>query len=220
MPKLRSQNSAKQKKKENIRNQIIEAARTYSAELAGKVFLYVYGNEYFELMFTIDRFKHLTGVESPLFAKQFYTLAKGRKLTTSQFSFTRAHTYDSAKNKLPCLINLSVLTRSMVCVVKQLKTVTFTYSLGVTNLNFTLCLTEDVDNQGFKRSNYLLPRSLRVKDKAIENSTDSEFVDFIFVRDASKSVYTDLLYKSEDKNVPKLVEHLIDKRFYDDNSIN
>lgn len=33
-----------------IRQGIIESAAVYSQKLAGKVFLYVYGNEYFEVL--------------------------------------------------------------------------------------------------------------------------------------------------------------------------
>lgn len=60
-------------KKNAIRQGIIEAAIVYSQSLAGKTFLYVYGDEYFEVSFPIDHFLHLTGVETRLSAK-FHTL--------------------------------------------------------------------------------------------------------------------------------------------------
>ena len=44
----------------------------YSQNLAGKTYLYVYGNEYFEVSFPIDHFLHLTGIETRLSAKDFY----------------------------------------------------------------------------------------------------------------------------------------------------
>ena len=47
-------------KKNAIRQGIIEAAIVYSQSLAGKTFLYVYGDEYFEVSFPIDHFLHLT----------------------------------------------------------------------------------------------------------------------------------------------------------------
>ena len=40
----------------------------YSSVLVGKNFLYVYGEEYFEVSFPSDRFLHLTGVETTLSA--------------------------------------------------------------------------------------------------------------------------------------------------------
>ncbi|MFR3882902.1 MAG: PBECR4 domain-containing protein [Lachnospiraceae bacterium] len=57
----------------------------YSQNLAGKTYLYVYGNEYFEVSFPIDHFLHLTGIETRLSAKDFYK---------------------DAKKKLPCLKRL------------------------------------------------------------------------------------------------------------------
>ena len=42
--------ATKTDKKNRIRQGIIESAAVYSQNLAGKVFLYVYGNEYFEVL--------------------------------------------------------------------------------------------------------------------------------------------------------------------------
>ena len=63
-------------KKNAIRQDIVDAAIVYSQNLAGKIFLYVYGDEYFEVSFPIDHFLHLTGVETRLSAKDFYKNAK------------------------------------------------------------------------------------------------------------------------------------------------
>ena len=63
-------------KKNAIRQGIIEAAIVYSQSLAGKTFLYVYGDEYFEVSFPVDHFLHLTGVETRLSTKDFYKNAK------------------------------------------------------------------------------------------------------------------------------------------------
>mgnify|MGYP000068690152 FL=1 len=41
-------------KKNAIRRGIIEAAIVYSPSLVGKTFLYVYGDEYFEVSFPVD----------------------------------------------------------------------------------------------------------------------------------------------------------------------
>ena len=75
-------------------------------------------------------------------------------------------------------MQLPALTNSLVCVVKEMNTVTLTYKVGVTNLNFTIGLTENIDCMGNKINEWLLPRTLRVKDKAIENSAYAEFIDF------------------------------------------
>lgn len=68
-------------KKNLIRQGITEAKIVYFQNLAGKTFLYVCGDEYFEVSFPIDHFLHLTGVETRLSAKDFYNNAKKSILT-------------------------------------------------------------------------------------------------------------------------------------------
>ena len=201
----------KLEKKTALKHQIITAAQTYSRELAGRIFLYVFGNEYFEVIFKVDRFLHLTGVNSTLSAAKFYSLAKTKKLDNGQFEFSKQHPMAIAKKKLICLNSLPLITNSLVCVVKDLQTVTYNYKLGVTNLSFTLCLTENLDLRGRKIDDKLLPRSLRIKDKAIENSSFAEFVDFIFVKNSSQTYYSQLLYEAPNKKIPTIIFSLLDK---------
>ena len=59
----------------------LTAEIVYFQNLAGKTFLYVCGDEYFEVSFPIDHFLHLTGVETRLSAKDFYNNAKKSILT-------------------------------------------------------------------------------------------------------------------------------------------
>ena len=68
--------ATKTDKKNMIRQGIIDSAEIYSQNLAGKVFLYVYGEEYFEVSFPVDHFLHLTGVETRLSARDFYKNTK------------------------------------------------------------------------------------------------------------------------------------------------
>ena len=128
-------------KKNAIRQGITEAEIVYFQNLAGKTLLYVCGDEYFEVSFPIDHFLHLTGVETRLSAKDFYKNAKKSILTNNQFYFDARHVYANAKRKLPCLKRLPELTNEMVCVLKNMETMTITYKLSVTNLEFTGSVT-------------------------------------------------------------------------------
>lgn len=105
-----------------IRDLIIEAARYYGKYLAGHSFLYVYGNHYFELSFPVDRFKHLTGVNSDTPTKLFYQDAKKGRLTTKQIYFNQRYFYDLAERKLPYLKRITELTTNKVIILKGLKT--------------------------------------------------------------------------------------------------
>ena len=201
-------------KKNAIRQGIIEAAIVYSQSLAGKTFLYVYGDEYFEVSFPVDHFLHLTGVETRRSAKDFYRNAKKAILTNNQFYFDARHIYANAKKKLPCLKRLPELTNEMVCVLKDMQTMTITYKLSVTNLEFTLGLTENTDRGGNKINDFFLPMSLRVKDSSVEKSNDGEIIDFIFSKDASVAKYDILLVEDKDKKIPDCIKHLISNSFY------
>ena len=201
-------------KKNAIRQGIIEAAIVYSQSLAGKTFLYVYGDEYFEASFPVDHFLHLTGVETRRSAKDFYRNAKKAILTNNQFYFDARHIYANAKKKLPCLKRLPELTNEMVCVLKDMQTMTITYKLSVTNLEFTLGLTENTDRGGNKINDFFLPMSLRVKDSSVEKSNDGEIIDFIFSKDASVAKYDILLVEDKDKKIPGCIKHLISDSFY------
>lgn len=203
--------ATKSDKKKAIRQEIIDAAKVYSSKLAGMNFLYVYGENFFEVSFPVDNFLHLTGVETMLSAKSFYKDAKKGILTTRQFYFTNRHPYATARKKLPCLKRLPELTNGYVCILKELHTVSIVYKLSVTNLEFTLGLTENKDNGGNKINELFLPMSLRVEDTSIEKSMGGEVVDFIFSKDASKSKYDTLLVEDKNKKIPSSVLHLLDE---------
>lgn len=206
--------ATKTDKKNMIRQGIIDSAEIYSQNLAGKVFLYAYGEEYFEVSFPVDHFLHLTGVETRLSARDFYKNAKKAILTNNQFYFDARHPYANAKKKLPCLKRLPELTNDMVCILKDMETLRIIYKLSVTNLEFTLGLTENTDNNGNKINDYFLPMTLRVKDSSVEKSSDGEVVDFIFAKDASISKYDTLLVEDKSKTIPDCIKHLISEKFY------
>ena len=206
--------ATKEEKKKAIRQQIVDAAQVYSTSLAGKTFLYVYGEEYFEVTFPTESFLHLTGVASKLTAKVFYKNAKKSKLTVQQFYFDSRHIYANAKKKLPCLIRLPELTNTMVCILKDLQTLTIVYKLSVTNLEFTLGLTENVDSEGKKINNLLLPMSLRVEDSSVEKSGGGEVVDFIYSKDASLRLYDKVLVSDDGKAIPEIIKPMLKEDLY------
>lgn len=102
----------------------------------------------------------------------------------------------------------------MVCILKDMQTVTIIYKMSVTNLEFTLGLTENTDDKGNKINDFFLPMSLRVEDTSVEKSNDGEIVDFIFSKDASVSKYDTLLVEDKNKTIPESIKHLISDKFY------
>lgn len=104
----------------------------------------------------------------------------------------------------------------MICILKDMQTVTIMYKLSLTNLEFTLGLTENTDSSGNRINNLFLPMSLRVEDSSVAKSSGGDVVDFIFAKDASVSKYKDLLVKDERKMIPECIRHLIEARFYNE----
>ena len=108
----------------------------------------------------------------------------------------------------------------MVCILKDMQTVTIIYKLSVTNLEFTLGLTENVDNQGKKINDFFLSMQLRVEDTSVEKSNDGEIVDFIFSKDASKTKYDSILVEDKHKIIPECVKQLVSDSFYKKKEMN
>lgn len=194
----------------DLRKQIISAAQIYKRYLAGKVFLYVYGEESFEVAYLTECFKHLTGVESALRGNSFYNNAKNATLTTDQIGLSQRHPLRTARKKLVCLHQLPQLTTDVVCVVKDMHTVSITYKLGISNLEFTVGLTENIDAAGNRINNWLIPRTLRINDKAIEASADAQFIDMIFSKNAPDELYSTVCYADLNVPVPSTILPLLD----------
>ena len=195
---------------------IFSAQNKYKTNLAGKTFMYVYGENYFEVQFRTKSFKHLTGIGSTLSPNQFYNYANKHILTLKQFYFSSDHPFRTAKNKLKQLEYLDRITKEQVCILTDIETKTCIYQIGLTNLSFTLCLIEDVNsNLNSQKSNtYYVPKSLRVKDKSIEKSGNGEFIDFIFEKSADDSIYDKLNFSDPLKRIPECLKGKIDDRFY------
>lgn len=104
---------------------------------------------------------------------------------------------------------LPALTNSLVCVTKDMQTMTLTYKIGVTNLDFTIGLMENSDHAGNKINGWFLPRTLRVKDKSIEKSKSAEFVDFILAKDASMDQYDTITFSEPGKKLPSTIKELL-----------
>lgn len=102
----------------------------------------------------------------------------------------------------------------MVCILKDMQTVTIIYKVSVTNLEFTLGLTENIDVNGNKINDFFLPMSLRVENSSVEKSKDGEIVDFIFSKDASIAKYDTLLVEDKNKMIPDNIKHLISEKLY------
>lgn len=193
--------------KTELRALIVDAAQIYSAHLAGKCYLYVYGDEHFEVVFRTGSFLHLTGVYSSLKAADFYHKAKNRTLAVEQFDFSHGHSIRNARKKLPCLLRLPEMTNSTVCVLKDVQTESVLLKIALSNLDFTLGLVKD--EKMIPSHPVYVPQTMRVKDKSIERSGQAEFIDFVFMRQYGENLYTTRTFCDSSKTIPLSIESMI-----------
>lgn len=85
--------------RKNIVEEIKKAAALYKKHLVGKRFLYVFEGQYIEVIYKAQNFRHLTGVNTRLSAKQFYSYAVRNLLEVHQIGFNRVHPYDLCVKK-------------------------------------------------------------------------------------------------------------------------
>ena len=145
-------------------NTIHRAAVSYKANLVGKTFLYVFDDRYIEVIYKAINFKHLTGVESALSSKRFYSLALSNHLKPNQIFFSPRHPYALCQRKLKHLEDLIDVASSENFMLEEISTQTKVYKFGTTDTKFTLCLTEDLDASGNLKSNLMTVQSLRDED--------------------------------------------------------
>ncbi len=185
------------KKKINDRkliiNEISKAAQLYKKHLVGKKFLYVFDGRYIEVCFKADSFRHLTGVETNLSARRFYQYAVKNQLQSSQIYFTSRHPYSLCKKKLKHICEIAVLARTENFMLEEILTNTKSYRFGTTNLDFTLCLNKEYDENGQEKSECYIVESLRDEDCFSKSKTAYE-VSHIFSKDNSDKKYSNLLF--------------------------
>lgn len=189
--------------KDLARKGIIRAAKSYSKHLSGKVFLYVFGNEYIEVMFRADDFLHMTGTGSTkMNAREFFRHARDGHLRRDQFRFLENYPFHLVNRKLSCLVRIHELTDREVAVLKDMRTGSLVYKIALSNLEFSVGM--------YQRGPLYSPRTLRVKDKSFENSGSGEIVDFIFARRYEETKYTTCTFQDSAKEIPAAVLSLLD----------
>lgn len=142
------------KKQENIINIIYEiesAAKLYKEHLVGKQFLYVFEGKYIEVIYKVQNFKHLTGVETSLSAKRFYHIAINHMLQANQIYFTKKHPYDLCTKKIKHIKEVALLAGSESFMLEEITTNTRMYKFGTTDLKFSICMNKETDELGIEK---------------------------------------------------------------------
>lgn len=166
-------------KKVDVLNKIKNAVLGYDL-LLNNTYLIVFEGNYIEITFFKKNYKHLTGVMSSLSAEDFYNKAKNRQLSENQIFFSKNHPYRTCKDKLYYLNNVDKLFLSDFFVVENVTTLTRSYKLGFTDLNYSMLFTENTDDFGNRINEVLIPASIRVREDEFDKSSAQYSADFVF----------------------------------------
>jgi len=197
------------RKKEQVRRNIISSARLYKERLVGKRFIYIFGDECFEMHFKTDSFKHLTGANARLSPNQFYMSASEGHLGGNQIFFNDRHPLSIAIRKTEGLRALDLFIKEELFVIKDLVTASATYPYALTNLDKSLLVV--LDSTDATGDTYYVPRSFRVKDRNIFDKTSSQSihaVDFILSKEDVIRKYDTIHMQDKGKSLSTLSEEL------------
>lgn len=191
-----------------IKEEICKAAELYREKLVGKSFLYVFEGRYIEVIYKAANFKHLTGVESTLTAKRFYSNAANHKLSADQIEFSSRHPFSTCKKKLKHISDIATLAGTESFMLKEIHTNSRSFKFGTTDLNFSLLLDHEYDKDGKAKSGIYIAESLRDED-CFSKSEDSYEITHILSKDNDVPKYTDLLFMDKRYTIKDIPEELI-----------
>lgn len=197
----------KQQDRKVLVKEISKAANLYRTNLVGKQFMYVFDNRYIEVLYKAANFRHLTGVDTYLSAKQYYSYATKNILSASQIWFGKEYPYDLSVRKVKHLRNLATMASSENFMLEEITTTTKQYKFGTTDLKFTLCMNKELDACGHEKGNCYVVESLRDED-CFSRSKDAYAVTHIFSKQNDVKQYTDLLFIDNSANITDLPENI------------
>lgn len=199
-----------------IAKEICTAAKLYKQKLVGKRFLYVFEGQYIEVIYKASNFKHLTGVETALAARQFYSYSVRSILSPNQISFSPQHPYQLCKRKLAHIKDIATLAGAESFMLEEVKTNTRTYKFGTTDLNFSLLLDQERDDNGNVKGTSYIVESLRDED-CFSKSKSAYTISHIFSTTTDAKLYTDLLFMDSEytlEGLPDGVKTMLDKSLF------
>lgn len=202
--------------KAQIIKKIHNAAIAYKNYFIGNTYMFVFEGQYIEVMFKKSSFLHLTGVDTKLNAENFFEHAVlNRGLRPQEVMFGPNNPYDLAEKKTEYLSDLYKITITDVVIATDITTMTFTYGIGITNLEFTVCLGDDVDSAGNLKSNCKVPYSFRVEELDNNKFKTLYEANYVFKKRTGTKEYNEITYgdTTELKNLPEEIISKITLKF-------
>ncbi len=201
-----------EQKVELVRKNVISAVQKYKNELVGKKFLYIFGNEFIEVIYKTENFMHLTGIDSKkLKPQKFYDKTKDKTLKRNNMFFSSRYPLKTAMEKSNELSNIDIFSNSKISIIKDMQTSTYAYEFGFSDKKMTLGLIKNTreDIKGNKiELDYYVPQTFRVKEDATKGKDPSEIIEIAMILSKTdvKAKYNKIHYGDE-----KQIESLPDK---------
>lgn len=198
--------------KKEITSKIIEIAALYKEKLIGKTFLILFEGKSVEIMFKAENFLHLCGVDTNLYAKDFYKNAIKGTLKPYQIGFSDIHPYVFASIKMQNFENAINMLNEDALMITDISTQSKHYKLGTTNLNLLLCFDEQLDDNDEPINEILVPYSLRIEE--IDNSKFNNIyeVDYVLSKVTNTKEYTNIEYGNKNNLEKYFKENNLNKR--------
>ena len=161
----------KENREKNIEivNRIKEGAKIYRDELAGKTFLIIFEGQSIEVMFKKENFLHFTGVETNLYAEDFYkkALIEGKGgLKYTEIGFSVFKPYHFADIKTSHLKEAFTLFQRDTLIITDLHTNSTDYKFGSTDFELVFGFNDRLNDEGIKINDFLVPQTLRIEELA------------------------------------------------------
>lgn len=152
-------------------------------------------------------------------AKDFYRNALKNRLQGPQIYFTNRHPYSLCKRKVKHLCDISVLASSENFMLEEIVTDSKTYKFGTTDLEFSLCMNKEYDDNGVEKGDCYIAESLRDED-CFSKSKSAYTVTHVLAKDNTARTYTDVLFldaSSSLQELPDEILKMIDDKLIQDN---
>lgn len=203
--------SLMQIRNEIMAKEIMASAEIYKTEVAGKKFLVLFEGQYIEVTFKTKNLLHLCGVDTPLrSAVEFYRRSISGRLLPTDIGFSEEHPYDLAVKKVSALKDAIKIMWKDVFIVSDLTTKTHFFKFGATNLEVTICISEDTDKNGNIMTGEYVPCSLRVENISNDKFVEMFSVDYVFIKNSQDKVYSEMIYGKKDEITEYIMNHGMD----------
>ena len=178
--------------KQSIIKSICKASKDYRDNLMGKSFLLLYEGQSIEIMFKKENFLHLCGVETHLYAEDFFNKALKGTLKYKEIHFSHQHPFRLCEPKLQNISNTFKSLKKEFLVLTDVKTPSRNYKIGIMSNDTVFCF-----NTGLIK-NMLVPYSLRIGKIAPDKYKQAIKIDYVLSKITHTKYYDKVEFGDKD----------------------